>query len=97
MRGKPLTPRSSLGIGLRLKVGLKLKLSLGWVYLVMGIIIGSAVFPIAASITWAKTSAFAAITSAVVTLPLAIMTWLITAAKLNNGLIDLDTTGQNCE
>ena len=28
MRGKPLTPRSSLGIGLRLKVGLKLKLSL---------------------------------------------------------------------
>lgn len=76
---------------------LKLKLSLGWVYLVMGIIIGSAVFPIAASITWAKTSAFAAITSAVVTLPLAIMTWLITAAKLNNGLIDLTTTGQNCE
>lgn len=74
---------------------LKLKLSLGWVYLVMGIIIGSAVFPIACSITWAKTSAFAAITSAVVTLPLAIMTWLITAAKLNNGLIDLTTTGQN--
>jgi SSS family transporter len=74
---------------------LKLKLSLGWVYLVMGIIIGSAVFPIAASITWAKTSAFAAITSAAVTLPLAIMTWLITAARLNNGLIDLTTTGQN--
>ena len=49
---------------------LQLGLNLGWVYLAMGIIIGSAVFPIAASITWKKCSAFAAITSALVTLPL---------------------------
>ncbi|KAG2435987.1 hypothetical protein HYH02_011700 [Chlamydomonas schloesseri] len=74
---------------------LKLNVSLGWVYLFMGIVIGSAVFPIAASLTWAKCSATAACVSAVVTTPLAIMTWLITAAKLNDGVVNLDTTGQD--
>ncbi|EFJ41619.1 hypothetical protein VOLCADRAFT_68028, partial [Volvox carteri f. nagariensis] len=74
---------------------LKLNVSLNWVYLFMGIVIGSAVFPIAASLTWAKCSAKAACISAIVTTPLAIMTWLITAAKLNDGVINLDTTGQD--
>ncbi|KAG2450802.1 hypothetical protein HYH02_004639 [Chlamydomonas schloesseri] len=74
---------------------LKLNVSLGWVYLFMGIVIGSAVFPIAACLTWAKCSAVAACTAAIVTTPLAIMTWLITAAKLNDGVITLDTTGQD--
>jgi len=73
----------------------KLNVSLGWVYLFMGIVIGSAVFPIAASLTWAKCSAKAACISAVVTTPLAIMTWLITAARLNGGVLNLDTTGQD--
>jgi uncharacterized membrane protein len=36
-------------------------LSLGWVYLFMGIVIGSAVFPVYACLTWKKTSAIAAI------------------------------------
>ncbi|GIL80103.1 hypothetical protein Vretimale_12924 [Volvox reticuliferus] len=74
---------------------LKLNVSLGWVYLFMGIVIGSAVFPIAASLTWSKCSSIAACVSAVVTTPLAIMTWLITAAKLNDGKLNLDTTGQD--
>ncbi|GIL80101.1 hypothetical protein Vretifemale_9243 [Volvox reticuliferus] len=73
---------------------LKLNVSLDWVYLFMGIVIGSAVFPIAASLTWSKCSSTAACVSAVVTTPLAIMTWLITAAKLNDGKLNLDTTGQ---
>lgn len=74
---------------------LKIGLSLGWVYLVMGIMIGSAVFPIAASITWKKCSAFAAVTSSLVTLPLAITTWLVTTATMNDGVVNLKTTGQN--
>ncbi|KAG2496328.1 hypothetical protein HYH03_005559 [Edaphochlamys debaryana] len=74
---------------------LKLEVSLGWVYLFMGIVIGSAVFPIACSLTWSKVSATAAVASALITTPLAIMTWLITAAKLNGGTINLDTTGQD--
>ncbi|GFR49725.1 hypothetical protein Agub_g11881, partial [Astrephomene gubernaculifera] len=74
---------------------LKLNVPLSWVYMVMGILIGSAVFPIAASLTWSKCSATAACVSAVVTSPLAIATWLITAAKLNDGVLNLDTTGQD--
>jgi len=45
---------------------LEIGLNLGWVYLVMGIIIGSAVFPLAACITWKKCSAIAAVTSSLV-------------------------------
>lgn len=33
---------------------LKIGLSLGWVYLFMGIVVGSAVVPIAFAITWNK-------------------------------------------
>jgi len=74
---------------------LNFKLSLGWVYLAMGIIIGSAVFPIAMALVWKKVSRVAAITSVCVGCPLAIMTWMITAATLNDGVIDLKTTGQD--
>lgn len=74
---------------------LKFGLSLGWVYLFMGIVIGSAVFPIACCLTWKKCSAFAAVTSSCVGMPLAVMTWLVTAAALNDGKIDLATTGQD--
>mmetsp|Transcript_26647 Transcript_26647/g.68655 ORF Transcript_26647/g.68655 Transcript_26647/m.68655 type:complete len:685 (+) Transcript_26647:445-2499(+) len=74
---------------------LEIGLNLGWVYLVMGIIIGSAVFPLAACITWKKCSAVAAVTSSLVGMPLAIMTWLVTAATLNDGVVDLDTTAQD--
>jgi len=74
---------------------LKLELSLGWVYLFMGIIIGSAVFPIACALTWAKCSAFAAITSTLIGTPAAIITWLVTASTLNDGKLTIDTTGQD--
>ncbi len=50
---------------------------------------------IAASLTWAKCSSTAACVSAVVTTPLALMTWLITASKLNGGVLSLETTGQD--
>ena len=41
-----------------------LQLGLGWLYLVMGILIGSAVFPTCCSLTWRKASATAAATAA---------------------------------
>uniref|UniRef100_A0A7S0S4D6 Urea active transporter n=1 Tax=Chlamydomonas leiostraca TaxID=1034604 RepID=A0A7S0S4D6_9CHLO len=71
------------------------ELALGWVYLFMGVIIGSAVFPVAAAIMWKKCSARAAIISSVAGLCLAVMTWLITAAKLNDGEVSVATTGQD--
>lgn len=40
-------------------------------------------------------SARAAIVSSLVSLPLAIMAWLVTAAKLNDGEVSVETTGQD--
>ncbi|MEW5297150.1 MAG: hypothetical protein WDW36_000377 [Sanguina aurantia] len=81
--------------GLLAIILLRLGLDLGWVYTFMGILIGSAVFPMAACITWKKCSAVAAVTSAVAGCPLAVLTWLVVAAQLNGGVLTLETTGQD--
>jgi Na+/proline symporter len=57
----------------------KIGLSLGWVYLFMGVVVGSAVPPIAFCITWNKISAAGAIGGAVTGLVGAIITWICTA------------------
>lgn len=57
----------------------KIGLSLGWVYLFMGVMVGSAVPPIAFCITWRKISAAGAISGAVTGLIGAIITWICTA------------------
>jgi len=65
---------------------------LGWVYLGMGVIIGSAVAPVALSITWAKCSGAGAIAGAVGGLVLAIGSWLGYASTFDGG-ISIATTG----
>lgn len=61
-----------------LSIGLnELGLSLGWVYLFMGIVIGSAVVPVAMVLTWAKASATGAIAGAVLGQIFAIIAWLV--------------------
>jgi len=67
---------------------------LGWVYLGMGVIIGSAVAPVALSITWAKCSGAGAIAGAVGGLFLAIASWLGYASSFDGG-ISIATTGTN--
>jgi urea-proton symporter len=42
----------------------KIGLNLGWVYLFMGILIGSAVFPVYSCLTWPKTGPVAAVAGA---------------------------------
>ena len=73
---------------------MKLGLSLGWVYLFMGIIIGSAVFPVAAALTWRRCSAVGAIAGALIGQWAAIITWLVTAKGLY-GVADVKTTGED--
>lgn len=68
-------------------------LNLGWVYLFMGIVIGSAVVPIALCVTWNKTSSIAAITAAVVGQICAVITWLVVCATENDGEINVDNLG----
>lgn len=63
-----------------------------YVYLLMGVLIGSAVIPIAYCLVWSKCTAKAAIIGAVSGLCLAVMSWLVTAKTLY-GEISLASTG----
>lgn len=69
-------------------------LSLGWVYLFMGIVIGGAVFPIYACLTWKKASAAGAMTGAIVGTICGFIVWLVTA-QAYSGSISVDTLGGN--
>lgn len=68
--------------------------SLGWVYMVMGVIIGSTVAPLALLLLWNKANAAGAMLGAVVGCVAGVAVWL-TVAKVEYGRVDLDTTGRN--
>ncbi|KAJ0242573.1 Urea-proton symporter DUR3 [Hirschfeldia incana] len=72
----------------------KVGVSLDWMYLAMGVLIGSAVIPIALMLLWRKANAIGAILGSISGCVLGIVTWLSTA-KIQYGRVDLDTTGKN--
>ena len=86
-----------LGMGGLAIILLGMGLSLGFVYLAMGIIIGAAVIPIALTILWKKTNKVAATLGAIIGLMIAVSTWIITAASLPGfgGEITLASLGHN--
>lgn len=67
-------------------------IDLGWLFLVMGLLIGGAVFPAAFAITWHNQSKAGAIAGAVVGLCAGIIAWLTTAYQYF-GEITVTTTG----
>lgn len=69
-------------------------LNLGWVYLFMGIVIGSAVIPLWNMMTWDKASGKGAVIAAWSGFALAIVTWLI-AAAIHGGKVSVATLGAN--
>jgi hypothetical protein len=69
-------------------------LTLGWVYLFMGIIIGSAVVPLWNMMTWKKASGPGAVIAAWSGLALALTGWLV-AAKVQSGTISVEALGTN--
>ena len=69
-------------------------LSLGWVYLFMGIAIGGAVAPIYFCLTWSKASATGAIVGAISGLISGLVCWLAIAGA-HFGEITVDTLGEN--
>jgi len=69
-------------------------LNLGWVYLFMGIVIGSAVVPLWNMMTWKKASGKGAIIAAWSGLALALISWLI-GAKIHGGKVSVATLGAN--
>merc|ERR1719504_8975 len=73
----------------------ELGLSLGFVYLMMGIFIGSAVMPVAFVLTWKDASATGAIAGAVIGQICAMITWIVCStferdADGKHGTVDLD-------
>lgn len=71
-----------------------LELNLGWVYLFMGICIGSAVIPLWNMMTWKKASGTGAIIAAWSGLILAVASWMI-ACSVQSGSISIDNLGKN--
>lgn len=59
----------------------------------MGVLLGSAVVPIALSITWKKANKWGCIAGAIVGLCVGVMAWLVTTSQLNEGVIDVITSG----
>ena len=82
-----------LGMGVLAGILLGMGLSLGFVYLAMGILIGSAVIPIALTITWSKTTRAGAVAGALVGVCLSLLTWTSVAASEANGVVDIASLG----
>ena len=83
-----------LGMGVLAGILLGMGLSLGFVYLAMGILIGSAVIPIALTITWSKTTRGGAVAGALIGVMGSLLTWTsIAAAESPTGTVDIASLG----
>jgi urea-proton symporter len=71
----------------------KIGIGLGWLYLFMGVLIGSAVFPVAFSISWRRCSAAGAISGALGGLVLGLGSWLAYAGF--DGGVSVKNTGRD--
>ncbi|KIJ64007.1 hypothetical protein HYDPIDRAFT_112519 [Hydnomerulius pinastri MD-312] len=71
--------------------------SMGWLYTFMGVILGSAVVPIALCITWSKASRAGCVGGAVIGFVAGIAAWLGVTAGCNAGVINVTTSGGNYE
>lgn len=71
--------------------------SMGWLYTFMGVILGSAVCPIALCITWKKASKVGCISGSVIGFSAGIIAWLVTTSALNQKVINVTTSGGNYE
>lgn len=67
-------------------------INLGWLFLVMGLLIGGAVFPAAFAITWKGQTRAGAISGAITGLVAGLIAWLVTA-KQYYGTLTVSTTG----
>lgn len=83
-----------IGMGGLAVILLSMGLSLGFVYLAMGVLIGSAVIPIALTITWKRTNKYAATAGAIIGLIVALITWT-GVASAQYGEVSLASLGDN--
>ncbi|KAH7908804.1 urea transporter [Hygrophoropsis aurantiaca] len=71
--------------------------SMGWLYTFMGVILGSAVVPIALCITWKKANRIGCVAGAVIGFAAGVGAWLGVTAGCNAGVINVTTSGGNYE
>lgn len=69
-------------------------ISMGYLYLLMGVIISSAVIPTALSILWSGLNWYAAVLSPALGFACALTAWLVTAKSLH-GELSIDSTGSD--
>ena len=81
-----------MGMGVLASTLFQFGVSLQYVYLLMGILIGSAVAPISFSILWNKTNRYAATSAALVGLICGVTAWIATA-NIESGVITISSTG----
>jgi len=81
-----------LGMGLLAYVLFQFGVGLQYVYLTMGILIGSAVAPISFGILWKKTNRYAATSAAIIGLVTGLLTWISTSNLMFNE-ISIASTG----
>ena len=63
----------------------------------MGTLLGSAVVPIALCTTWSKANKWGCINGAIWGLIAGIVAWIVTTARLNSNVINVETTGGDYE
>ena len=81
-----------IGMGLLASLLFNSGFSLQYVYLMMGILIGSAVAPVSLAILWKKTNRYAATSAAIIGLGCGVVSWLFSANSMF-GEITLSSTG----
>lgn len=81
-------------MGILASVLLQLGVSLQYVYLAMGILIGSAVTPILLSVMWKKTNRFGAISGCLGGIACGISVWLMSASYFY-GEVSISSTGRD--
>jgi len=71
--------------------------SMGWLYTFMGVILGSAVVPIALCVTWSKANKWGCIGGSIAGFFAGLIAWLVTTSTLNGGVINVVTSGGDYE
>jgi SSS family transporter len=71
--------------------------SMGWLYTFMGVVLGSAVVPIALCVTWSKANKWGCIAGSIIGFFAGIIAWLVTTSTLNGGAINVVTSGGDYE
>ncbi|KAF8504461.1 urea transporter [Russula emetica] len=72
-------------------------ISMGWLYTFMGVILGSAVVPIALCITWSRANKWGCIGGSIAGFFAGLIAWLVTTSTLNGGVINVTTSGGDYE